>query len=65
MHSASFFEEEDEQPSKTEQRLSKILGNKADAITEGLGQVGGIILTGGIAGALGAGGAAVCAGSGI
>lgn len=36
-----------------------VLGNKADAITEGLGQVGGIILTGGIAGALGAGGAAV------
>ena len=30
MHSASFFEEDDEQPSKTEQRLSKILGNKAD-----------------------------------
>ena len=38
-----------------------VLGNKADAITEGLGQVGGIILTGGIAGALGAGGAAVTA----
>ena len=38
-----------------------VLGNKADAVTEGLGQVGGIILTGGIAGALGAGGAAATA----
>ena len=35
MHSASFFEEEDEQPSKAEQRLSKILGNKADDIMMG------------------------------
>ena len=40
---------------------NSILGNKADAVTEGIGQVGGIILTGGIAGALGAGGAAATA----
>ena len=32
MHSASFYEEEEEQPSKAEQRLSKILGDKADDI---------------------------------
>lgn len=32
-----------------------VLGNKADSVSEGLGQVGGIILTGGLAGAATAG----------
>ena len=44
MHSASFFEEEDEQPSKAEQRLSKILGNKADDIMMGFTVVLSIII---------------------
>ena len=36
MHSASFFEEgEDEKPSKTEERLEKMLGKKADDIMMG------------------------------
>lgn len=38
-----------------------ILGNKADAVSEGLGQIGAIILTGGVAGAAGLGGAGVAA----
>lgn len=38
-----------------------ILGNKADMVSEGLGQVGAIILTGGVAGAAGLGGAGVAA----
>lgn len=38
-----------------------ILGRTSDAVMQGLGQVGGIILTGGVAGALGAGGAATTA----
>lgn len=43
MHSASFFEEE-EQPTKTEQRLSKILGNKADDIMMGFTVVLSVII---------------------
>ena len=31
-YSASFYEEEDEKPSKTEEKLEKLLGNKADDI---------------------------------
>lgn len=31
-YSASFYEEEDEKPSKTEGKLEKLLGNKADDI---------------------------------
>jgi len=31
-YSASFYEEEDEQPSKTEERITKLLGDKADDI---------------------------------
>ena len=31
-YSASFYEEEDEKPSKTEEKLAKLLGNKADDI---------------------------------
>lgn len=34
-----------------------VLGNKADSVSEGLGQVGGILATAGLAGALGASGA--------
>ena len=44
MHSASFFEEEEEQPSKAEQRLSKILGNKADDIMMGFTVVLSVII---------------------
>lgn len=42
---------------KAEKKVDKwsVLGNKSDAVTEGLGQVAGIVLTGGVAGALGAG----------
>ena len=38
-----------------------ILGNKADAVTQGIGTVAGILATGGVAGYLGAGGAAATA----
>lgn len=38
-----------------------ILGNKADAVTQGVGTVAGILATGGVAGYLGAGGAAATA----
>ena len=38
-----------------------VLGNKADMVSEGLGQVGAIILTGGVAGAAGLSGAGVAA----
>lgn len=44
MHSASFYEEEEEQPSKTEQRLSKILGDKADDIMMGFTVVLSVII---------------------
>ncbi len=44
MHSASFFEEDEEQTSKTEQRLSKILGNKADDIMMGFTVVLAVII---------------------
>lgn len=36
MHSASFYEEEEEVPSKTEEKLEKLLGNKADDIMMGV-----------------------------
>lgn len=44
---------------KAEEKVDNwsVLGNKADKVTEGLGQVAGIILTGGIASGLGAGSA--------
>ena len=44
MHSASFYEEEEEQPSKAEQRLSKILGDKADDIMMGFTVVLSVII---------------------
>ena len=44
MHSASFYEEEEEKPSKTEQRLSKILGDKADDIMMGFTVVLSVII---------------------
>lgn len=44
MHSASFYEEEEEQPSKAEQRLSKILGDKADDIMMSLTVVLSVII---------------------
>ena len=44
MHSASFYEEEEEEPSKTEQRLSKILGDKADDIMMGFTVVLSVII---------------------
>lgn len=44
MHSASFYEEEEEEPSKTEQRLSKMLGNKADDIMMGFTVVLSVII---------------------
>lgn len=48
---------------KTQNWLDKysVLGDKADAVTEGLGQVAGIILTGGAAGASGLGAAGTTA----
>lgn len=36
MHSASFYEEEDEKPSKAEEKIVKMLGEKADNIMMGL-----------------------------
>lgn len=44
MHSASFYEEEEEEPSKTEQRISKLLGSKADDIMMGFTVVLAVII---------------------
>ena len=44
MYSASFFEEEEEAPSKTEQKLTKLLGDKADDFVMGVTVAMSVIL---------------------
>lgn len=44
MHSASFYEEEEQTPSKAEEKLEKLLGNKADDIMMGVTVVISVII---------------------